>query len=577
MDATTSKIAKKRTGSFYSPSNLAYYVASKICDFIPSEASKLRVLDPAVGDGILLIGMSQSLKNKSDNLCHTALYYGIDINSMALKKTSNMLRMHNLNGHLVKSDFIKWADSYLIQEQSIKEHIESSQQTTIIISNPPWGAEYDGIASLSKRPTTAVGQYDIYDIFLEKSLSILNEGDVFGFIVPDSIFREQHLPIRKKMLSETSLKYVIRIGEFIFSGVNTSVSVIIGKKGYNKGNTVICANLPNSYTKLIASGTEIFGINDSKYFHECSQDSFIDDNYNFSIDIDSSDSSVFEKLANLPTIKDYLTNTRGVELSKKGFVVQCSECRYWMPKPKSESLKCPHCGKIIDVKSTLCTQIICDSDYCNKSHNSFPFVAGEDMQRYSYNVEKNIILGYTGINYKSSGLYSKPKILVRKTGVGITAVLDYKGCYVNQVVYVLKKRESINDKAIPLEFFIALLNSRVVTYWILKKYGSSKWVTHPYLSQQMVNEIPVPNVGSFSSDDWKSLNLICAIVQNIYIQSDGIISESEDVEIEKLILELYRLNGADFKKIYDVIDNAEKLIPFRRLLTIPREKWDIDI
>lgn len=564
---------RKKTGSFYSPSRLAYYVASKIGEFIPSNKSTLQVLDPAVGDGALLLAMSQVIKPE-----YNAHYYGVDIDSAALQETSMLLSKKKLLCHLYKADFIKWIDKANKTRGISKESLQDHDQMSIIISNPPWGADYDDTFPLSKKLNTAIGQYDIYDLFLEKSLDLLQRGDAFGFIIPDSIFRKEHLPIRKKLLSETCLKYIIRIGEFIFNEVNTSVSIIVGIKGYRKGNTVCCANLPNSYTKQIAAGIENFGIKDSEFFHECNQDSFVEDNYTFSIDIEDSDSSIFAKLNTGFTLKDFLSNARGVELSKKGYVIQCPHCRKWMPKPKNESFNCPHCGQDLISKDVVNYQIIRENS--DKSLNGSKcnlFVAGEDMQRYSFATTKRIMLGFNGINYKSENLYSEPKILVRKTGVGITAVLDYKGCYVNQVVYVLKNKVTSEKEQIPLEFFIALLNSRVITYWILKKYGASKWVTHPYLSQQMVGDIPVPDKKSFTNNDWNGLAHICNIIKETYRNCNGMVSNSNDMVIESIILRLFRLDRTEFEKIFDAIDKAEKLIPFKRLLTIPKEQWVIDI
>lgn len=564
---------RKKTGSFYSPSNLAYYVASKIVEFIPTNKDTLRVLDPAVGDGALLIAMSQVLAPN-----YNVRYDGIDIDSRALQETSKLLSQKNLTGHLFKADFIKWTDKINNTGDMSKETFQDPDVMSIIISNPPWGADYDDTMYLTNVLNTAVGQYDIYDLFLEKSLNLLHSGDVFGFIIPDSIFRKEHLPIRRKLLSETRLKYIIRIGEFIFNEVNTSVSVIVGIKGYHKGNTVCCANLPNSYTKQIAAGLENFGIKDSEYFHECDQDSFIKDNCTFSIDIENTDSSIFAKLSTGFTLNDFLSNTRGVELSKKGYVVQCRQCKNWIPKPKKESLRCPHCGQNLRAKEVVSNQIIREiSDKSFNGSTSRLFVAGEDMKRYSFATTKRIMLGFNGINYKSESLYSEPKILVRKTGVGITAVLDYKGCYVNQVVYVLKHKTTSEKEQIPLEFFIALLNSRVITYWILKKYGASKWVTHPYLSQQMVGDIPVPDINSFTEHDWNGMTRVCNIIKDTYRYCDGIVSDPNDMMIESIILRLFRLKQADFGNIYDAIDKAEKLIPYKRLLTIPKGQWDIDI
>ncbi len=47
----------------------------------------------------------------------------------------------------------------------------------------------------------AKGQYDLYDLFIERVTHILRPGDAFGYIVPDSILQlPQHTLLRKLIL-----------------------------------------------------------------------------------------------------------------------------------------------------------------------------------------------------------------------------------------------------------------------------------------------------------------------------------------------------------------------------------------
>ena len=91
---------------------------------------------------------------------------------------------------------------------------------------------------------------------------------------------------------------------------------------------------------------------------------------------------------------------------------------------------------------------------------------GENLHRYSFDGIRYILPNVNGINYKSSKLYYPPKILIRKTGLGIFACIDYLG----------------------------VLNSRVIYYFYLKKYGENEWKSHPYLTKNIIFSLPIRQV-----------------------------------------------------------------------------------
>lgn len=114
---------------------------------------------------------------------------------------------------------------------------------------------------------------------------------------------------------------------------------------------------------------------------------------------------------------------------------------------------------------------------------------GENIRRYGINGECYIRPNIEGINYKNRDLYNPPKLLIRKTGLGIYGAIDYTGSMTSQTVYILKYADQ--DNATPLEYYLALLNSRVVYYYYLKVYGENEWKSHPYLTKQIIYALPI--------------------------------------------------------------------------------------
>lgn len=563
MDAIQNRKHKKQTGSFYSPSVLAHFVASKIQTLIHN-CNGCTILDPAVGDGELLVAMKDVRK------CDCDLFVGTDIDENALTISSERLPEGSLFLHTdALAPFGESNDGW----DKIKQQI-ASHSFDIIISNPPWGANIDDKAIKLEKFHTAKGQFDIYDLFIETSLELLNDGGVYGFILPDSVFRQEHYLIREKLLKETSIKYIVRIGEFFFDGVNTPVSVIIGTKGYKQSNFVSCMNISNRDSKQILSGRLTFEALENAICHSRKQESFISDSCRMTIDIQSEDEQLVAKLESGLHLRDVLTSHRGVELSKKGNIIKCPSCGKWMPRPKSskQNTKCSSCGSDFNIEESE-KEIIIKQNLGVTNNVILPFIAGEDMERYNFSVSRHIQLGYDGINYKSLDLYKGPKIIVRKTGVGITACLDYGDNVVNQVVYILELKTDAK-KIVPIEFCIALLNSRLITYYIIKKYSSTKWCTHPYLSQNMVMSLPFPNYKEFGDNDWENVYEIANIVSNTYHAHQGKISKEDDAKIERLIFDIFRFEKKHFTIILNAIQSVEQLIPFKRLLNISEELWD---
>lgn len=526
--------------------------------------NRLSILDPAVGDGALLFAFKSFVDSKSTT------FVGVDINSDAVEATSLRMKKESLYSHIFYTDALS---PYNLDIKNGWDQIKNRlkiKSFDAIISNPPWGAEFSPSVLSTSELTTTVGQYDIYDVFLEMSIDLLSDGGVYGFIVPDSIYRKEHYAIRKKLLTETSIKHITRIGEFIFEGVNTSVSVIIGVKQKTfEGNFISCVHLPNTIAKKIVANELSFKEAEASLVHQCNQDFFIESNYSLSIDITPTDIDIITHLNSLPSIGDFLISHRGVELSKKGNITQCPICKKWSPQPKGNSpvVLCKHCG-YKGAKQSFVTETIIKTDVA-MTHQSYPFLSGEDLDRYMYHTKSRILFNYTGINYKKISLYTQPKILVRKTGVGITAVLDYDNNIVNQVVYMLTLR--CQNFRVPLEFFIAVINSRIITFYIIKKFGSSNWCTHPYLSQAMVNELPVPDFNKFSDSDWKKVQNICDYVKIIY--QNGVLTDHIDVLIEKTLLQLFNIKRESFFDMLRTIEKVEQLVPFKRLLKVPEKIW----
>ncbi|MEA2074641.1 MAG: TaqI-like C-terminal specificity domain-containing protein, partial [Euryarchaeota archaeon] len=137
-------------------------------------------------------------------------------------------------------------------------------------------------------------------------------------------------------------------------------------------------------------------------------------------------------------------------------------------------------GVEIGKKSRIVSDIKINEDY-------YPFLVGEDIDRYIIRSQHFIKLGIRGVDYKDESLYFCPKILIRKTGRGINATIDYTNRYAIQVIYIFKPKNEGYDA----RYFVLLLNSELLKWCYLNKFGEKYKQVFPHLRQQDILALPI--------------------------------------------------------------------------------------
>jgi len=190
-------------------------------------------------------------------------------------------------------------------------------------------------------------------------------------------------------------------------------------------------------------------------------------------------------------------------------------------------------------------------------------IVGESIQRYHIGSKLWIDTSKDGIKYKNRPLYVGPKLLIRKTGVGISAAIDYSGSFVNQVVYVFRPREN-RPRVMPLEFFLGVLNSRAMYYYLVKNHGETEWRSHPYITQKQILDFPLPEMDPLLSEKVSIVGRIVRILKPFTMRNREITPQA-DAAVENLVAKLYGLKRRDYEVIYDTLGNVEELVPVRAL------------
>jgi adenine-specific DNA-methyltransferase len=563
------KEERKVNGVFYTPSFLAEYLAKKVVKYF-GKRKIATAIDPACGDSVLLRSFTNELlKTSNKNL---PKIFGVDKDINAIVSSTSKFADKSLKKFV--ANFIHTDGLFPVNGKNsiegwneLRKDLKSKNGFDVAVSNPPWGAELNGYdpATLSFNFTLAKGQFDVFDLFVESILNNLNEGGVYGLILPDSVFSQEQARFRCLLSKNTTIHLIARLGEKIFPEINRACVIIVGRKAKAKSNhQVDCFRLSSIYKKQVIANELSLEEVEKELIHKVPQSRFFEnDNCIFDIDLKTDEQKTFDKIQiNSLSVKQFVKNTRGAEISKKGIACQCPKCHQWMPYPKSKQPKCNNCNSAINIETVTKEKIILN----HNGVGNIKLKVGEDLYRFTSISKSWINTLKEGINYKDLNIYNGNKILVRKTGVGITASLDYENSVTNQVVYILKLKPAV-ERQISLEFVLAVLNSRAMTYYLIKKFGENEWKSHPYLTQTMLVNLPFPKIDFNSLDAKKLINSVTKIVKNEVANSkEKNITKANDLFIERVVAHFFKLNQTDYKAIFETLSSSEQLIPIKRLL-----------
>ena len=528
---------KRNYGVVYTPDTLAEFVASMLSDYAKAEGVIIKtILDPASGECSLLRAAKRLFGADKK-------YIGIDVDREAVNATKDEYDII-LNDAIIPQNVRKNSASYWR---------EKLPPIDMIIANPPWSSEKLYSQDLIKNAgfTLGNGQYDSYVLFIELSYNILSDGGYFGFIIPDSLFDAQNEKLRYFLASKTHIKVIARLGEKIFDEVNRAATVIVCKKEKPTDVSLTkCFRLSTDERKEFLLGNGSLHRYFDRDAHLVRQTRFLhNDAYNFDVDTHSYEEELLDKItSDTITWEDMFVFGRGVEISKAGKIVFCPTCSFaqgYKKKQLAEGKKtCTHCGAQILVNEETTHNVITSEP----SSDSVFIYVGENVRRYKVDGTNYIRKNIEGINYKNEDLYTPPKMLIRKTGLGIYCAIDYTGSVTSQTVYILKYKD--NQQKVPLEYYMALINSRVVYYFYLKVYGENEWKSHPYLTKKIIYTLPVRPFED-SKTDREIIALSSKLIQGY--------NHEDDIRLEKLIMKKYCLTDEERRLVFNEMSRLPDL------------------
>ena len=267
----------KNTGATFTPKGLADYLSNRILRLINER--EVTVLDPACGDGELLVSIGEHLTAQGIDFT----LRGYDLNNEYLCVAKERTRKFDKHDNcFVNGDFLEYVN---VNKNQIALNFQAENEklineiADIVIGNPPYvrtqilGTDQ---AQLLAQKFDLKGRVDLYYPFLIAMTASLKIGGIMGVITSNRyLFTKSGESVRKFLFANYEIMEIVDLGDTKLFDAAVLPAIFIGRK---KSNTRDASNPSkfikiyeelNSYEGNIKAVTNIYEIlenSDSGYF-----------------------------------------------------------------------------------------------------------------------------------------------------------------------------------------------------------------------------------------------------------------------------------------------------------------------
>ncbi|MBE3559223.1 MAG: N-6 DNA methylase [Ktedonobacteraceae bacterium] len=227
---------KKANGAHFTPSQLARFVARRVMNAIQLDSMKtIHVLDPACGDGELLLAFAEVLPSL---LSEKVVFIGVDSDSTSLVRARERLKDRSIfNFELIQADYLelarkKFAQPGLFERELFHELMDKS--VDVIIANPPY-VRTQVLGAKKAQELAAVfglkGRVDLYQAFLVAMTRHLSTGGILGVITSNRFLSTQGgASTREFLANEYDIIELFDLGDTKLFEAAVLPAILIGEK-----------------------------------------------------------------------------------------------------------------------------------------------------------------------------------------------------------------------------------------------------------------------------------------------------------------------------------------------------------
>jgi len=384
----------------------------------------------------------------------------------------------------------------------------------VVIGNPPYifsrNSKEKGLTDESKSYfyenfELAEYQVNLYPLFIELGDRLLKENGFFSYITPNNwLTINTNKKLRQFILAKSSIK-IINFYMKVFDKAAVDNAIVL----FKKSNENSCISLLE-YEE------------DFKLISQSSTDDFLNKN-DFLINISSFKNSDVPSL-----IEKIELNSFSLNLISS---VKCGLKSYEIGKGNPIQTEKMKLDRVYHAKSNL------DESYLK-------YLNGKDVRRYYINWSGEFLKYGNNLAEcrKNFALFSTKRILVRQ----IPSKLPYciNACLVDEIALNdLNSMNIINMQETP-ELILAVLNSKLISYWFFHKFGKMQRDTFPQFKINELAIFPMPK----TFEPYRE-NLVRFVTKIMVEKKTGNNTQELEMQIDTLVYALYGLSDAEIKYI----------------------------
>ena len=189
---------QKLRGGYYTPQNIADYVASWVLESTPSS-----VLEPSCGDGVFISALHHNSSDKAIKL------HGFELFDIEVKKAKEKCKKYGFkNADIVEGDFLSWASDAVASQAELFDGV---------VGNPPFiryqflekNFQVNAEKIFNSLELKFTKHTNAWVPFVLASISMLKPGGRLGMVIPSEIIHVMHAQSLRNYLVDSCSKVVV--------------------------------------------------------------------------------------------------------------------------------------------------------------------------------------------------------------------------------------------------------------------------------------------------------------------------------------------------------------------------------
>ena len=189
---------QKLRGGYYTPQNIADYVASWVLESTPSS-----VLEPSCGDGVFISALHHNSSDKAIKL------HGFELFDIEVKKAKEKCKKYGFkNADIVEGDFLSWASDAVASQAELFDGV---------VGNPPFiryqflekNFQVNAEKIFNSLELKFTKHTNAWVPFVLASISMLKPGGRLGMVIPSEIIHVMHAQSLRDYLVDSCSKVVV--------------------------------------------------------------------------------------------------------------------------------------------------------------------------------------------------------------------------------------------------------------------------------------------------------------------------------------------------------------------------------